>query len=122
MIFQFDDFFLNNETRLLWRDGRPVTMQPKVMDLLIVLVENHTRFVSKPELYERLWGTMHVGSASLLRLVREIRRALGDDGLNSRFIRTLHSRGYQFVGSVQCLNAGDVTLENGVGRGHPSHS
>ena len=121
MIFQFDDFLLNNETRLLWRAGRPVKMQPKVMDLLIVLVENHTRFVSKPELYERLWGTMHVGSASLLRLVREIRRALGDDGVNSRFIRTLHSRGYQFIGSVQRMNAGDATLANGMGRGHPSH-
>ena len=120
MIFQFDDFLLNNETRVLWRAGRPVKMQPKVMDLLIVLVENHTRFVSKPELYERLWGTMQVGSASLLRLVREIRRTLGDDGVNSRYIRTLHSRGYQFIGAVQRLNAGEATLAGGLGRGHPS--
>jgi DNA-binding winged helix-turn-helix (wHTH) protein len=101
MICEFDDFELNSDTRMLVRGGEPIKLQPKVMDLLILLAQNHTRFVSKRELYERLWCGVHVSNASLVRLVRELRRALGDDGVSPRVIRTLHSRGYQLIAPVR---------------------
>ena len=68
-----------------------------------MLIQNHNRYVPKIELFEILWTGVRVGNASLLRLVRELRRALDDDGGNPRLIRTLHSRGYQFVGSVRLV-------------------
>jgi DNA-binding winged helix-turn-helix (wHTH) protein len=103
MLWQFEDCTLNTQTRMLWKQGSLLRLQPKVMDLLIVLIQNHSRYVSKNELFEMLWTGVRVGNASLLRLVRELRRALNDDGRNPRLIRTLHSRGYQFVGSVTHL-------------------
>ena len=103
MMWQFEDCTLNTQTRMLWKQGSLLRLQPKVMDLLIVLIQNHSRYVSKNELFEMLWTGVRVGNASLLRLVRELRRALNDDGGNPRLIRTLHSRGYQFVGSVRLL-------------------
>jgi DNA-binding winged helix-turn-helix (wHTH) protein len=110
VIYLFHGYTLNSATRTLCCGGETVKLQPKVMDLLLVLIENRRRFVSKPELYERLWGTLHVGSASLVRLVREIRRAFGDDGANQHFIRTLHSRGYQFIAPVRCINVSDESV------------
>jgi DNA-binding winged helix-turn-helix (wHTH) protein len=110
VIFKFDEYLLNSGSRTLWRRDRLIKLQPKVMDLLIVLVENHARFVSKHELYESLWGGLHVGSASLVRLICEIRRALDDDGVDPRFIRTLHSRGYQFIGAVQRVDSAELAL------------
>jgi DNA-binding winged helix-turn-helix (wHTH) protein len=103
MLWQFEDCTLNAQTRMIWKGGSLLRLQPKVMDLLIVLIQNHSRYVSKNELFEMLWTGVRVGNASLLRLVRELRRALEDDGGNPRLIRTLHSRGYQFVGSVRTL-------------------
>jgi len=104
MLFEFEDFALNVHTRMFWAHGTVRRLQPKVMDLLIVLVQNHTRYVSKRELFERLWPGMQVSNASLLRLVRELRRALEDDGSNPRFVRTVHSRGYQFMGHVRVIS------------------
>jgi len=109
MAVHFENFVLNPDTRVLLRDGEMVKLQPKVMDLLLVLVENHQRFVSKAELHESLWGSLHVGNASLLRLIRELRRALGDDGNNPHFVRTLHGRGYQFIAPVEHRRATDVS-------------
>lgn len=103
MLWQFEDCTLNTQTRMLWKRGSLLRLQPKVMDLLIVLIQNHSRYVSKHELFEMLWTGVRVGNASLLRLVRELRRALDDDGGNPRLIRTLHSRGYQFIGAVREL-------------------
>jgi DNA-binding winged helix-turn-helix (wHTH) protein len=103
MIVEFEDCTLNTHTRVLWRNGAPVRLQPKVMDLLILLVENHLRYVSKLELLAVLWADVHVGHASLLRAVRVLRQALGDDHRSPRLIRTLHSRGYQWIGRLRVL-------------------
>jgi len=103
MIVEFEDFTLNTRTRSLCKHGTPAHLQPKVMDLLLVLIENHARYVSKHEIFAALWGDVHVENASLLRLVRELRRALGDQGSDPRFIRTLHARGYQFTGEVRVV-------------------
>jgi DNA-binding winged helix-turn-helix (wHTH) protein len=110
VILRFHEFTLDCASRTLRCELETVKLQPKVMDLLLVLIENRSRFVSKPELYEHLWGTLHVGSASLVRLVRELRRAFRDHGANPRFIRTLHSRGYQFIAPVHGVQVGDESL------------
>ena len=100
MAWAFDECVLDPEARLLMRQRRPTRLQPLVMDLLIVLVENHRRCVPKSELQAKLWGSVRVGNASLARLVTELRRALGDDSSNPRMVRTVHSRGYQFIAPV----------------------
>jgi DNA-binding winged helix-turn-helix (wHTH) protein len=105
VIWGFDNCILNVDARVLRRAGDEIKLQPLVMDLLLLLVENHRRYLAKQELHQRLWGDVRVGNASLLRLVRELRRALGDDSAKPRLVRTLHGRGYQFIAAVSELPA-----------------
>lgn len=77
-----------------------VPVEPQVFDLLWLLVENRARLVSKDELVERIWGGRAISDAALSTCVKAARRALGDDGRRQAMIRTVHRRGFRFVGPV----------------------
>lgn len=100
MILRFGDFELSAATRLLSRGGEPVHVEPKVLDLLILLAANRDRFVPRDELMDSLWPDAIVGEAALSRLVKEARRAVDDDGTRQEVLRTVHGRGFQFVAEV----------------------
>ncbi len=85
--------------RLLVR-GEPVAIEPRVFELVIYLIEHRDRVISKDELLDRLWSGKYVTESTLTRAVYEARRALGDDSREQRIIKTLHSRGYQFVATL----------------------
>jgi len=97
---RFDSFELDARRRQLFRDGRLVHLQPKAFDLLKLLVEAAPRVVAKSELHERLWPNGIVSDSTLVYLVKEIRRALGDRGRNEPMIRTAHRVGYAFDAPV----------------------
>lgn len=99
-VWSFGAFVLDAARRELRRDGRPVHVEPQVFDVLTVLVSQHTRFVTKEELFDTVWGGRFVGEAALTSRIKAARRALGDDGESQRFIRTVRGRGYQFVGTL----------------------
>src|SRR5262245_48773109 len=77
-----------------------VAVEPKVFDLLLHLVENRRRVVSKDELVERIWQGRTISDAALSSCVKAARRAIGDDGRQQRLIRTIHRHGFRFVGPV----------------------
>ena len=77
-----------------------VAVEPKVFDLLLYLVVNRCRAVSKDELVERIWQGRAISDAALSSCVKAARRAIGDDGRQQRQIRTLHRHGFRFIGSV----------------------
>lgn len=99
-VWSFGAFVLDAARRELRRDGQPVHVEPQVFDVLTVLVSQHTRFVTKEELFDTVWGGRFVGEAALTSRIKAARRALGDDGESQRFIRTVRGRGYQFVGTL----------------------
>jgi DNA-binding winged helix-turn-helix (wHTH) protein/hemoglobin-like flavoprotein len=99
-VFAFADFELHGGHRELRRSGQPVPVEPKVLDVLLVLVRNRSRLVSRTELLDTVWADVVVSDSALARAVREARRALGDDGEGQRFIKTLHGRGYRFVAAT----------------------
>ena len=101
MVFRFADCELDEGARTLRRAGRDVPVQPKVMDFLLHLVGARSRVVTKEELNQVLWPDVVVGDAALPRVVKLARRALGDDGDQQQMLRTVHSRGYQFVAPVE---------------------
>jgi DNA-binding winged helix-turn-helix (wHTH) protein len=101
MTFRFAGFSVDTDTRLLLAGGTEVHLSPKAFALLLALIEQRSRVVSKTELQERIWPATFVGEESLPTVVAEVRRALGDSAQDSRFVRTVHRVGYRFVGPVE---------------------
>lgn len=84
----------------LRRGGRPVPLEPQAFDVLTYLVSHRDRVVSKQELMDAIWGGRFVTDAAVTSRIKQVRRAVGDDGRDQRVIRTLHGRGYRFVGTL----------------------
>jgi len=96
----FDGFVLDRARRLLTRGGDVLHLTPKAFDLLALLVEEAPRVVPKRELHERLWKETFVSDATLVGVVKELRRVLDDRLPDRPIIRTAHRVGYGFCRSV----------------------
>jgi DNA-binding winged helix-turn-helix (wHTH) protein len=101
---RFGPFTLDSARRLLTRGGTPIHLTPKAFDLLALLVVEAPRVVPKGELHERLWPGTFVADATLVGLVKELRRALEDHDQRAPIIRTAHRVGYGF-----CLDVAEGT-------------
>ena len=95
--FRFVEFILSPRQRLLLRNGSPVPLIPKYFDLLHLLVRRRPDAVSKHDIFAEIWSDVVVTDGALSQAVRTLRRALGDDSREPRFIRTVARHGYQFV-------------------------
>lgn len=100
-IFRIGEYELDVPRVELRRSGESLPIQPLVFDLLLYLIEHRDRVVSKDELFDVLWGKRVVTEASLTGRIKTARKLLGDDGSAQAMIRTVHGRGYQFVGPVE---------------------
>jgi DNA-binding winged helix-turn-helix (wHTH) protein len=97
---RFGSFELDSARRQLFQDGREIHLTPKAFDLLTALIEAAPRVVPKSELHDRLWPNGVVSDATLVGLVKEIRRALADRDRRAPLIRTAHRVGYAFNAPV----------------------
>ncbi|MGP8253366.1 MAG: AAA family ATPase [Terracidiphilus sp.] len=97
---QFDAFRLDSANGCLWRDGVQIDLPPKPFAILNFLVENPGRLITHDELLDKLWPETFVQPQVLRTYVLELRKVLGDQAGNPRFIRTLPKRGYRFVATV----------------------
>lgn len=82
------------------RDGRPVELEPKAFDVLRTLLEHRERLVTKDELLSAVWPDTFVTPNVLTRAIAHLRKALGDDAQEARYIETVMKRGYRFIGEV----------------------
>jgi len=82
------------------RDGAAVSLEPQAFDVLVYLVHHRDRVVPKEELMDSVWGGRFVSETAVTSRIKQVRRAVGDDGNAQRVIRTLHGRGYRFVAEV----------------------
>jgi tetratricopeptide (TPR) repeat protein len=87
----------------LKRAGREEYLRPKSFQVLLYLLEHHDRLVTKEELLENVWKGTAVTDDSLVQLIVEIRKALGDDSRRPRLIKTIPKLGYRFIGEVEAL-------------------
>ena len=101
MIYQFEDCELDTVQFELRRGGAVVETQPQVFELLRYLIERRERMVSKDELFSEIWSGRIVSDAALSSRIKAARHAIGDDGTAQRLIRTVHGRGFRFVGEVE---------------------
>jgi DNA-binding winged helix-turn-helix (wHTH) protein len=95
--YRFSEFMLCPRRRILVREGREVPLIPRYFDLLLLLIERRREAVHRREIFERVWTDAIVSESALSQAVRTIRRALGDDSREPRFIRTVSRHGYRFV-------------------------
>lgn len=95
--FRFAEFVLSPRQRLLLRNGTPVALIPRYFDLLHLLIRRRLEAVSKQAIFSEVWSDVVVSDGALSQAVRTLRRALGDDSREPRFIRTVARHGYQFV-------------------------
>jgi DNA-binding winged helix-turn-helix (wHTH) protein len=103
MRLKFEDCVLDLRARQLERGEQIVPLEPKMYDLLEVLIKRRPAVVTSNELDELLWPQVYVARTSLTRLVSELRTALGDTPRDSHIIRTSYKSGYAFCANVTCM-------------------
>src|SRR6266576_3061136 len=104
MQFSFTNHVLDVGLRELTRGGESVAVEPQVFDLLIYLVENRERVVSKDDLIENIWEGRIVSESTLTSRINAARRAVGDSGKDQAVIRTIARKGFRFVGQLTAPN------------------
>ena len=97
----FADHTLDTERRELYRGSEPIAVEPQVFDLLIYLMENRDRVVSKDDLIASVWGGRIVSDSTLTSRINAARKAVGDSGEGQKLIRTIARKGLRFVGEVR---------------------
>ena len=101
MPFVFEDYVLDQERRELTLRGEVVTVGPQVFDLLLQLVSNHERVVSKDDLLKAVWAGRIVSESTITSHINAVRKAIGDTGEEQRLVRTIARKGYRFVGLLK---------------------
>src|SRR6185436_2657521 len=98
--YYFDDFFLDESNRQLSRDGTPIALNSKYLDVLVLLVSRAGQLVEKQHIFEEVWDGVFVTDAALTQCIKDIRKQLGDDASSPRYIKTVPKHGYVFIGKV----------------------
>jgi DNA-binding winged helix-turn-helix (wHTH) protein len=102
---RFGAFVIDSGRRQLTRNGVEVHLTPKAFDLLVLLVEEAPRVIRKDELHARLWPGTFVSDATLVGLIKRLRRALNDRDARAPVIRTAHRVGYAFGAALESIEA-----------------
>jgi DNA-binding winged helix-turn-helix (wHTH) protein len=95
--YRFGEFVLSPRRRQLLRTDSAVPLIPRYFDLLLLLVERRDEAVDRRDIFDRVWSDVVVSDGALTQAIRTLRRALGDDPRDPRYIRTVSRHGYRFV-------------------------
>lgn len=97
----FEDYVLDQQRRELTLRGEVVTIGPQVFDLLLLLISNRDRVISKDELLQTVWSGRVVSESTVASHINAVRKAIGDSGEQQRLLRTVARKGYRFVGEAR---------------------
>lgn len=104
-VYEFGPFRLEVDEWRLLRNGIPISLTPKVLETLVLLVENSGKMVHKDELMSRLWPDRYVEEANLKVNISQIRKALGPAPDGGQYIETIAKRGYRFIGEARLVDS-----------------
>jgi DNA-binding winged helix-turn-helix (wHTH) protein/pimeloyl-ACP methyl ester carboxylesterase len=101
LAYLFGGMVLDAERRELRSGAKLIPVEPQVFDILVYLIRNRDRVVSKDDLLAAVWDGRMVSESAIAARINAARRAVGDDGEQQRWIRTVIRRGFRFVGDVR---------------------
>jgi len=119
-VFQFEDFEFRPAAFVLLKSGIALPLEPKALHALEVLILNRGRVVKKDELLDALWPDTIVSENSLTRCIAALRRQLGDNAREPRFIATVHTQGYRFLYPLEASPGGGSSLSKSGGPAFPA--
>lgn len=123
MIFTINGCSIDTDAYEVRRNGNLVPVEPQVFDLLIQLLENSDRVVTKDEIIERVWHGRIVSEAALSSRIKAVRQAIGDDGASQACIRTIRRRGFRVVAEVtRCARAAGSASRSGAADFQPGET
>ncbi len=99
--FRFGDVEVDVPAVRVTRAGSPLALEPKSFDVLLLLAANRGRVVEKDEIVERVWRDVGVTDNALTRVIAHLRRDLGDEATEARYIETARTRGYRFLPDIE---------------------
>ncbi|HMZ80967.1 MAG TPA: transcriptional regulator, partial [Acidobacteriota bacterium] len=105
LMYQFDDVQVQVEKFRVYKAGQVVSLEPKAFEVLLFLLENQGRLIEKNELLDAVWKDSFVTQNAMTRVIAQLRKALGDDPKEAKYIETVPTRGYRFIASVEVLEA-----------------
>jgi Tol biopolymer transport system component/DNA-binding winged helix-turn-helix (wHTH) protein len=100
-VYEFDEFRLDAVRLMLYRAGQEISLPPKVVETLVVLVENQGQIIGKEDLMNKLWADAAVEESNLSQCLYRLRKTLGERADGSPYIETLRRRGYRFNGAAR---------------------
>jgi Tol biopolymer transport system component/DNA-binding winged helix-turn-helix (wHTH) protein len=104
--YEFGDVRVDAASELVSRSGTPVLLEPKAFELLVYFIQHPGRLLGKQEILDAVWGETFVSENALTRVVAQLRKALGDEAHESKYIETVPRRGYRFVADVRVVVGG----------------
>jgi len=107
---EFGPYRLDRDQQLLFREDEIIPLAPKIYDMLLALIESGGRVVDKEDLLRRVWQDAFVEEGSLARSVSTLRKTLGENPRDQKYIVTVPKRGYRFVARVTATQASDRTI------------
>jgi len=113
-LYRFGRFALDPRKRTLSRADSTLSLTPKAFDVLLFLVQNPNRLVTKEELLQAVWGDTFVEEGNLTQYISHLRKALGDNSEDTRLIVTIARKGYQFTADVTVAGAADTAKQAAV--------
>ena len=99
--YEFGDIRVDLRLLAVTKGGGPVDLEPKTFEVLKYLIENRDRLVTKDELLEAIWSGVFVTPNVLTRAVAQLRKAIGDEAHDSKYVETVSKRGYRFIATVK---------------------
>ena len=116
----FAGYTLDRDRRELRLNTQPVALEPQVFDLLVYLVENRERVVSKDDVIASVWGGRIVSDSTLTSRINAARKAVGDSGESQKLIKTIARKGFRFIGAVREMPGADAAPDQVQRQVHPA--
>jgi DNA-binding winged helix-turn-helix (wHTH) protein len=109
--YRIDDIVIDLRNRQLWRRNQLIPLNSKYFDVLLLLISRPNQLTTRQQLFEQIWKEVIVTDWALSQCIKDIRRALGDEAANPRYIKTLPKHGFMFIGELLPIKEGEVLFE-----------